>query len=95
MATADGFRLEEFLGRTWRNEIVRMPLVDSSLSEARAGHALITADGTSIPYQIVADSASQDVRIAFAADLDPLQTQNLSFRFRTCQHDDGSGHRAE
>jgi hypothetical protein len=79
MATADGFRLEEFLGRTWRNEIVRMPLDEASLNEARAGHALITADGTSVPYQMIADSASQDVKIAFAADLDPLQTQTFRF----------------
>ena len=56
-----------------------MPLVDASLSEARAGHALITADGTSIPYQIIANSASPDANIAFAADLDPLQTQTFRF----------------
>ncbi len=37
MATADGFRLEEFLGRTWRNDVVRFPLAGSSLAHGGAG----------------------------------------------------------
>jgi hypothetical protein len=79
MATADGFRLEEFLGRTWRNEVVNLPLAGRTLAEAQANHALVTADGRSIPYQILGGADATEMRIAFAAALDPWQVQTYRF----------------
>ncbi len=68
------FTLPERLGRTWVNECVSFPLSDKQLAAARAGKALVAADGQSLAYQ-VSDMEAGTPKILFVTDLGPYETR--------------------
>ena len=78
-AVDDGYRLQDFLGREWRNELVQFPLPQPLLAHVKAGHALAGPDGQPVPYQGVAGTTAQEQIIAFLADLDPFDTRLYRF----------------
>src|ERR1051325_2502247 len=76
----DGFMLQDFLGRTWRNEFVEFPLSESQQKAAAAGQTLVGAEGKPVLYQVVPSGSKQPPgRIAFLADLDPFETRAYRF----------------
>src|ERR1700737_5071598 len=81
-ATAEReFTLRDYLGRSWRNEVVRFPVKDAALESARSGKGLVGPDGTPVPYQLTSGKTTKDAAIAFPADLMPFETR--TFRFTT------------
>ena len=78
-AARDGFVLQDFLGRTWRNEAVRFPLSPSDAQHVVAKHALMGPDNKPIAYQIVSQVGGKPSAIEFMADLDPLQKNVYKF----------------
>ena len=84
--TNDVFTLQDFLGRTWRNENVRFAASTAQLASARLGLPLIGPDQKPVLYQIVESSAGASPAIEFLADLDPFEKR--AYRF------DRNGHAA-
>ncbi|MBI4024571.1 MAG: hypothetical protein HY360_06290 [Verrucomicrobia bacterium] len=77
---ADDFRLQDFLGRAWRNECVAFPLDGAQLKAATSGRALVGTDGKPVLYQILPGPSKGDPRsIAFLADLDSFERRAYSF----------------
>jgi hypothetical protein len=72
----DVFRVQDVLGRTWHNEVVRFDLTDSGLSSARAGRALVGPDGRALAYQLIGDKTPA---IAFATDLAAFESREYRF----------------
>lgn len=68
------FALPERLGRTWANECVSFPLSQRQLAAAKAGKALVAADGKPVAYQVSEAEASKP-RIVFLTDLGPYETR--------------------
>jgi hypothetical protein len=77
--TNDVFTLQDFLGRTWRNEVVRFAVSTAQLASARLGLPLIGSNQIPVPYQIVEDSAGASPAIEFLADLDPFEKRTYHF----------------
>ena len=76
----DAFVLQDFLGRTWRNELVEFPLSKAQQASAAKGLELVGPDGKAVACQIVPGSArNQPAQIAFLADLDPFETRAYRF----------------
>lgn len=76
-APAD-FILRDFLGRTWRNELVTYPLSGAQAVVARGNKALVGLDGKAIPYQLL-NLPDGKAGIAFLTDLDPFATRAYKF----------------
>ena len=72
-----GFVLQDTLNRAWRGELVTFPLSPADLKAAQAGQTLAAPDKSIVPYQIVGENGQQ--KIAFMADLDPLETRAYHF----------------
>ncbi len=77
--TSEVFTLQDFLGRTWRNESVRFAASTAQLASARLGLPLIGPDQKPVPYQIVEGSVGASPAIEFLADLDPLEKRAYHF----------------
>ena len=73
------FELQDFLGRTWRNESVSFAASTAQLASARAGLPLIGPDQKPVLYQIVEGSAGAPPAIEFLADLDPFEKRAYHF----------------
>ena len=73
-ATDEGFVLQDFLGRTWRNECVSFPIAAKT-----PGRTLLDPKGRAVAYQITPASADAPARISFLADLDPFETRTYRF----------------
>jgi len=76
------FRIEDFLGRTWRNESVRFDLTRRQARLARAGRALLGPGGRPLPYQLV--PRGRRGAIEFLVDLDPFEVR--TYRFAEGEH---------
>ena len=73
------FRLKDFIGRTWRNESVRFPLMAAQLDDARRGAPLVGPDDKAVPYQIVPGSDGTPPSLTFLADLNPFESRAYRF----------------
>ncbi len=69
---AADFRLQEWLGREWRQECVTFPLTADQVTEVKAGGRLVDPDGKAVASQLV---PGKEPRLAFLADLDPFETR--------------------
>lgn len=76
---AHGFKLQDFIGRHWRNEAVRFNLAPEQLKNALAKRALIGPDNQQIAYQLVHAEAASGPAIEFAVDLQPFETRMYRF----------------
>lgn len=68
-AVAADFMIREHLGRDWRHECVTFPLDDRVRGQARAGRALVSADGREVPYQVIDATGDSGQRIAVQVNL--------------------------
>ena len=75
----EGFRLQEFLGRTWRNELVGFPLREKHQPRVEAGHTLVGPDGEPVAYQVAPNASQNGAAVVFLADLDPFETRIYRF----------------
>jgi hypothetical protein len=73
------FELQDFLGRTWRNESVVFAASAAQLASARAELPLIGPNQKPVLYQIVEGSAGAPPAIEFLADLDPFEKRAYHF----------------
>jgi hypothetical protein len=73
------FELQDFLGRTWRNESVGFTASWAQLTSARAGLPLIGPDQKPVLYQIVQGSGGAPPAIEFLADLEPFEKRAYHF----------------
>ena len=73
------FTLQEFLGKTWRNEAVRFTASAAQLANARAGHVLVGPDNKPVLYQLLLPAPGAQTQIEFAADLNPFETRDYHF----------------
>ena len=71
--------VRDFIGRTWRNELVTFALSEDQARQARAGNALLGSDGKAVPYQLVRSADRAPSRIALLTDLDPFERRAFSF----------------
>ncbi|HYG76532.1 MAG TPA: hypothetical protein VEK08_16125 [Planctomycetota bacterium] len=71
------FRLQDYLGRSWKNECVTFALNDAQLQQAKAGRALTGPGGAAVPYQIVSTNGVSSV--AFQTDLNPFEIREFQF----------------
>lgn len=76
----DIFRLQEWLGRHWRNEVVSFDAGPAALQHAKAGHALVGPAGEAVAYQIARRGGES--AIEFAADLAAFETRTYRFQPR-------------
>jgi hypothetical protein len=74
--TSEIFELQDFLGRTWRNESVRFPASRAQLASARADLPL---NQKRVLYQIVEGPAGVPPAIEFLTDLDPFEKRTYHF----------------
>ncbi|MBC8115136.1 MAG: hypothetical protein H7062_12200, partial [Candidatus Saccharimonas sp.] len=74
-----GFRVQEFLGHTWRDERVQFPLTAEQLLAARNGRSLVRPDGTAEPYQLTRGDSAAQARIEFLASLHPFEVREYRF----------------
>lgn len=70
------FVLQDYIGRTWRNESVRFTASAAQLQSARAGLPLAGPDGKPVVYQVVPGAPAS---IEFLADLDPFERRPYRF----------------
>ncbi len=75
--TLSGFTLQDFLGRAWSHESVRFTASLAQIRKAKAGEALVSEGGVSVPYQIV---SSETPAIEILTDLEPFETKRFEFR---------------
>ena len=75
--TQSGFTLQDFLGRAWSHESVRFTASLAQIRKAKAGEALVSEGGVSVPYQIV---SSETPAIEVLTDLEPFETKRFEFR---------------
>ena len=73
------FELQDFLGRTWRNESVVFAASAAQLASARAELPLIGPNQKPVLYQIVEGSTGAPPAIEFLADLDPFEKRAYHF----------------
>ena len=74
-----GFRVQEFLGHTWRDERVQFPLTAELLQAARNGRSLVRPDGAAEPYQLTRGDSATQARIEFLASLHPFEIREYRF----------------
>jgi len=77
--TTEGFVLQDFLGRAWRNESVRFSLSTKDAQHVKAKHGLIAPDGKAVAYQLVSPAAGQSTTIEFLTDLAPWEKRAYKF----------------
>jgi hypothetical protein len=77
LAAGESFKLQDYLGRNWRNECVTFVLSDAQLRHAKAGHALSGPGGAVVPYQIATVNGA--TCIAFQTDLNPFEARDFQF----------------
>ena len=77
--SSEVFELQDFLGRTWRNERVDFAASTTQIASARAGLPLIGPDQKPVLYQIVEGSAGAPPAIEFLTDLDPFEKRTYHF----------------
>ena len=83
-APAD-FRIEDFLGRSWRNESVRFDLSPEQAAHVAAGHPLLGPGRKPVTYQIIPGRDGKPEVIEFLLDLDPFQARSFQFREGTAR----------
>ena len=76
--TAD-FRIEDFLGRSWRNESVRFDLSPEQAAHVVAGHPLLGSGRKPVAYQVIPGRDGKPGAIEFLLDLDPFQARGFQF----------------
>ena len=81
-APAQTFTLREYLGQSWRNEVVNFPL-DKAVTGEAARYRVVDADGQALPFQLVA-GADGERSLALLVDLP-------AFAERTFHLEDGAG----
>ena len=70
------FVLRDYLGRSWRNELVRFKPTPEQTQAMQAGKALVGPDGAAVLYQAFPNNGPF---IDFMADLNPFETREYRF----------------
>ncbi len=85
-AADDSFRIADYLGRTWRNELVRFPLTDAQLKAAQASKTIVGPDGKAVAYQIA--PGEKTTQVVFAVDLNPFESREYRFNSKAADTSD-------